>query len=381
MKIEQLQIASKDNLDAYTERPSEIEPQLVLGFGQRQLLEDKEHYNQLKKRYPKAQIVLCSTAGEIIDELVCDGSLVISAIEFEHSKIEARQLVVSDNLSSFEAGKKLADDLSSHAELAGVLILADGQKVNGSELIKGLYEELGRSVPITGGLAGDGSTFHKTLVGLNESPEEGRVVGIGIYGERIKIGHGSRGGWDSFGPERIVTHSVGNVLQNLDDQNALDLYKRYLGDESKSLPGAALRFPLSIRIEDRGDEPIVRTILAIDEKEKTMTFAGDLPIGSRARFMKTNFDRLVDGAIGAAGQSLTSFEETQPEFALLISCVGRKLVLGPRVEEEVEGVREVVGPDTAIIGFYSYGEISPLQTSSRCELHNQTMTITTLSEL
>jgi hypothetical protein len=97
--------------------------------------------------------------------------------------------------------------------------------------------------------------------------------------------------------------------------------------------------------------------------------------------MKANFERLVDGAEGAANMSNVPFGTSHPDLAILISCVGRKLVLKQRVEEEVERVQEVLGNTTSLTGFYSYGEICPVTpTEKQCELHNQTMTITTFSE-
>jgi len=193
------------------------------------------------------------------------------------------------------------------------------------------------------------------------------------------VGFGSLGGWDAFGPERLITRSKENVLYELDGRSALDLYKNYLGDHARNLPSSALLFPLSVRAREK-DAPVVRTVLAIDETDQSMTFAGDVPVGAYARFMKANFDRLIDGALGAARSSHQALGEGTAELAVLISCVGRKLVLKQRIEEEVEAVREVLGPDTVLTGFYSYGELSPFTPDARCELHNQTMTITTLSE-
>ena len=200
----------------------------------------------------------------------------------------------------------------------------------------------------------------------------------GLYGSHIKIRSASLGGWDPFGSERLITKSKGNVLYELDGQSALELYKVYLGTHAKDLPGSALLFPLCLRSDD-SKGGLVRTILAVDEKTQSMTFAGDVPEGTYVRFMKANFDRLIEGAVGAAEKSM-SLKKASPELALLISCVGRKLVLKQRVEEEVEGVREIFGPKTAITGFYSYGEISPFTPNAKCELHNQTMTITSFME-
>jgi len=111
-----------------------------------------------------------------------------------------------------------------------------------------------------------------------------------------------------------------------------------------------------------------------------MTFAGDIAEGATAQLMKANFDKLIDASVDAAESSSELLDGSNAELAILVSCVGRKLVLGQRIEEEVEEVREVLGNGPAITGFYSYGEVSPIVKSMNCELHNQTMTITTFSE-
>jgi hypothetical protein len=250
-------------------------------------------------------------------------------------------------------------------------------KVNGSQLVEGLTSGLPH-VTVTGGLAGDGTRFQETLVICGDEARSRVIAAIGFYGPRIHIGCASLGGWDSFGPDRLITKASGNVLYELDGQSALDLYKRYLGDHARNLPASGLLFPLSVRRSD-SDEPIVRTILAVDEAAQSMTFAGDMPVGAHARLMKANFDRLIDGATGAARAS-RGVNGSAAEVALLISCVGRRLVLKQRTEEEVDAVRDVLGPRVPLAGFYSYGEISPFVASARCQLHNQTMTVTTLSE-
>jgi hypothetical protein len=235
---------------------------------------------------------------------------------------------------------------------------------------------------VTGGLSGDGPRFRETVVLCGREPavpSPDIAAVLGFYGSGLRVGYASLGGWDAFGPERLITRSRGNVLFELDGRSALELYKTYLGPHAADLPASGLLFPLSLRTEP-GDTPVVRTILAVSEEESSMTFAGDVPMGVYGRFMKANFDRLIDGAVGAARTSSAAIGEAAAELALLVSCVGRRLVLAQRVEEEIEGVREVLGGATVLAGFYSYGEISPFTPSARCELHNQTMTITTLAE-
>ena len=352
--------------------------QLVILFGSPACLKQAAWQTDIAAAYPNAHRIGCSTAGEIHGTEVTDDSLVATAIAFEHTRLHGVSLKVNDSHGSYQAGEMLAKALPAES-LVHVLVFSDGQNVNGSELVAGITEHLPPGVTLTGGLAGDGDRFQETLVLWDGPPESNRIAVVGLYGERIKVGFGSLGGWDPFGPERLVTRSQGNILYELDGQPALALYKKYLGDYAKDLPASGLLFPLSLKTEN--NESIVRTILGVNEAENSLTFAGDMPHGVQARFMMANFDRLIDGAVGAAQTSYDAIGGTTPDLALLISCVGRKLVLKQRIEEEVEGVQDILGQGTALAGFYSYGEISPFNPSAKCELHNQTMTITTLSEV
>jgi hypothetical protein len=352
--------------------------QLVLLFGSPGCLKQTAWQDDIVRAYPNAHRIGCSTAGEIYGTEVTDETLVSTAIAFEHTRLHGVSLNLDDVTDSYQAGERLANSLP-HDSLVHVLVFSDGQKVNGSELVSGLTQNLPAGVTLTGGLAGDGDRFQETLVLWDGPPEPNIIAVIGLYGERIKIGFGSLGGWDAFGPERLVTRSAANILYELDNQPALALYKKYLGEYAKDLPASGLLFPLSLRNTD--GESVVRTILGVNEAEQSLTFAGDMPQGGHARLMKANFDRLIDGAVGAAQTSYKAIGNISPELALLISCVGRKLVLKQRIEEEVEGVQDVLGQETVLAGFYSYGEISPFTPAAKCELHNQTMTITTLSEL
>ncbi len=352
--------------------------QLVLAFASVPALARPELLRELSEAYPKAHLLVCSTAGEICGTRVSDDSVVATALAFDKTRVKPVALPLSEVDDSYLAGQRMAHELAAD-DLVHVLVFSDGTHVNGTSLVSGLVDHLPESVTITGGLAGDGERFEKTFVFFGPDPHQEFVVGVGFYGESLRIGHGSLGGWDPFGPERLITRSDENVLYELDGKSALGLYKKYLGEYASELPASALLFPLTVR-SSSGDKAVVRTVLAIDEEHQTMTFAGDLPEGHYARLMKANFERLIDGATAAARATIALTDSGNPELALLISCVGRKMVLRQRIEEEVESVREIFGPETVLAGFYSYGELSPTSPASPCELHNQTMTITTLSE-
>jgi hypothetical protein len=347
---------------------------LVLAFGASGTVAG-QGWQQLRQRHPNAILLGCTTGGEIHGCDVLDESLSATALRFDNTMIAAAEADVAQG--SFEAGNKIGRELARPG-LRALFVLSDGTRTNGSVLVAGLREAVGPQVVLAGGLAGDGPNFGTTYVGLNAVPTPGKVAAIGFYGDKLNVGHGSSGGWDVFGPERRITRSEANVLYELDGKPALDLYKRYLGPDAAELPGSALLFPLRIYPAEKPEQAIVRTVVGIDENARTMIFAGDMPQGHCAQLMRGNFDRLIQGAANAAEQAQT--KAGGERLAILVSCIGRKLLLGQRIREEVEAVQNVLGGSTHLAGFYSYGEVSPHEVTGSAELHNQTMTITTLSE-
>jgi len=350
----------------------------VIVFGAIGIIINEDRFYEIKENYPNANILLCSTAGEIIKDRVEDNSIIVTAIYYKKTKLKFVEINVEDFENSYSCGEEIAVQMDFES-LKHVLVLSDGILVNGDELVRAMNKNFPDDVFITGGLAADNGSFSKTYVGLNSPPKSGTIVAVGHYGDQISISHGSKGGWDEFGPKRTVTKSGKNVLYELDGKNALELYKNYLGEKADELPGSALLFPLCV-YGDNGDH-IVRTILSIDEETGSMIFAGDIPQDSTVRFMTANFERLIDGANDAAKESQSKFKNLTPNLVLMISCIGRKLLLGPRIDEEVEAVNEIFGDEVVYAGFYSNGEISPMLDSTKCSLHNQTMTITTYTEI
>jgi hypothetical protein len=379
MKIEQILLLKNNEKKVLTsnENFSSEKANLVLAFAQRTLLEESLPYDDIKSSYPNAQIVICSSSGQLSNNCSIENSIVVTAIEFDKTTIKATEIDIVSNNKISDLGDKIKNDLISE-DLKSILILSEGSFINGTELINELIKQTNEIIPIFGGLAGDEYSFEKTVVGLNDNATSGKIVAIGFYGNNIHFGYGSEGGWGDFGPEREVTLSDKNVLFKIGDRYALDLYKEYLGKYAEELPGSSLYFPLSMK-ENVDSSSVVRTILTIDEKNKSMTFAGNIPQGSYVRLMKANTDKLIDAASNAASK-IQKKSKDKNQLALLVSCVGRRIVLGNRVEEELDVVKEIFGDNTILCGFYSYGEISPTLKNVACELHNQTMTIASLYE-
>ncbi len=378
MTIETLGWSNRSGWSAPLPSAMDGEGTLVLLFGASELADSPGPLREVRQAFPRSPIVGCSTSGEIFGAKVGDGGISLAVARFEGTSLAVAGANVRAAADSRGAGAELARRLL-RPDLRGVFLLSDGLRVNGSELIRGVNSVLPEPVAVTGGLAGDGDRFRRTWVLEGGEPRDESLFGVGFYGDRIVIGHGSNGGWDRFGPERLVTRSEGNVLFELDGRPALDLYKAYLGERATGLPATALLFPLALRADATQGKSLVRTILAVDEGARSLTFAGDVPQGSLAQLMHANFDRLVDGAEGAASMARRRCEAGRPILAIAVSCVGRRLVLGERTEEELEAVGEALPPHARVVGFYSYGEISPFA-SGRSDLHNQTMTLTTLQE-
>jgi len=354
-------------------------PQLVLYFGG--LSTFSEHATALQEllaRFPQAAVCGCSTAGEILGHRVQDDSVVAALVEFKTTKVRAVAEHAAAATDSEAVGRRAAARLNA-PDLRHVLLLSDGLHINGTALVRGMRETLAPEIAITGGMAGDAARFQKTLVGLGSEVSEAQIVAIGLYGNDLVVGFGSRGGWEGFGPRRRITRSEGNVLFELDDQPALALYKRYLGERAAGLPATGLLFPLELTEGPADTDGVVRTILAVDEDRQSLTFAGDLPQKQYVRLMKATDEQIVGGA-AAAGTEAAANSIPSNSLALMVSCVGRRLVLRQRTEEELESALRSLPAKTESIGFYSYGEVCPSKCNGFSELHNQTMTITLISE-
>lgn len=366
--------------------PSELDSDrsLLLVFGGRAVKEDPRPIEELRQRFPNSFLFGCSSAGEIHAAGVADESLSVAVARFESATLRAATTRLSGPSDSHAAGRRIAAQLPAEG-LRAVLVLSAGLNVNGAALVYGLSSDLPAGVALSGGLAADGSAFEHTWVLDNSGLHEDMVAAVGLYGPGLRISHGCAGGWTEFGPERTVTRSVDNLLYELDGQPALGLYKHYLGELATQLPSSALLFPLAMRISSASKEPVVRTILGVDEAGQSMTFAGDIPIGATVRLMRTSIDRLVTGAEDAARHAVEAHLQDKDatcgeSLALSVSCVGRRLVMGERTEEEIEAVLGQLPAQAVHAGFYSYGEIAPPHGGSAAQLHNQTLTMTLLSE-
>ncbi len=378
MQVRQIVLKAVAGADTNLAALAGIKPQLVTVFGAVLFFTDKAFQAALRAALPDAAIIGCSTAGEISNGGVADGSCVITAVNFSGTRIRTATSPLRGMEDSMAAGARIGGELAA-IDLRALMVFGPGVQINGSALVDGIASKVGTAT-ITGGLAGDGGAFAQTWTLGQAGVGDNAIVAVGLYGDALDFAHGSFGGWEPFGPSRKVTRCDGNVLYELDGEPALEVYKRYLGDHAKGLPASGLLFPFAMVGEDQNAIGLIRTILGVDEANGSLTLAGAIDPDGYLKLMHASTDRLVNGAESAAEAAQEMHQSSGDSLAILVSCVGRKLVMGDRVDEEVEAVAEVFGSKATLTGFYSYGEISPFTPGSACHLHNQTMTITWMGE-
>lgn len=379
MEIRQLVVPGAALAEADLSLLVDLSPQLVLVFASLQSLRDGPAWDRLRAQLPQAQWMGCSTAGEISNEGVDDGQVVLTGIRWTHARFRVVSVAYEGAEDSQAAGQRLGQALGAE-DLRHVFVLGQGARINGSALVAGLTGSVGAHVVVTGGLAGDAGQFSGSLVLGPDGISDRHLVALGLYGDAVQVSHGSFGGWQAFGPVRKVTRCEGHVLYELDGERALDIYKRYLGDYAAQLPASGLLFPWAMLGADHQAVGLIRTILAVDEEAGSLVLAGDVIQNGYLQLMQASVNALVDAAEDAAQAAHEALTHEGATLVLLVSCIGRKLVMGGRVDEEVEAVGAVFGPQATLAGFYSNGEISPLFGTTECQLHNQTMTITTWRE-
>lgn len=353
------------------------ESDLLLVFGTVDTLAHPDCQLALKESARHATVIGASTDLTISNDN-CACTLVWTHIHWEDTLLHCATAPIPTPEASEQAGLQLAKALSPHRPRY-VLLLSEGVFVNGSALSRGVQQGLGEEILITGGLANDGTRFRETFIISKGEVLSRHAVAVGFVGDNFQVTSGAIGGWKPFGPTRQVTRSLGNIVYEFDGKPALPLYERYLGEEAKDLPASGLFYPIELTTKDGKGTGIVRTLLQIDREQQALIFAGEVPQGIYARLMHARFDNLVSGAV-TAGTEASDKIQAPADLAILISCIGRKLVLGTRVCREVEAVRQTLGPKPVFCGFYSNGEISPYVPTAKCELHNQTMTITLFKE-
>ncbi|MCF6249330.1 MAG: FIST C-terminal domain-containing protein, partial [Desulfobacula sp.] len=294
-----------------------------------------------------------------------------------------------------ECGQRLAKKIIDHPSVSqakSLILFPDGLGGDGVLLLEGMQSILGHDFEIAGGFLGDDGRFKETFQFYNGKCYRGDLVtAILISGdEQYVTSTGVASGFESIGGKIYCTKSNKNVVQEFDGIKALDFYKDLLGEErSKRLPEICLEYPFGL-IDSKatiGDYEYfqLRAGLTIDEEEGSIVLGGSIPKGSAITLTTASRQGIINGAKQAAEQAKAGLKGATARLVMMFSCIGRKKVLGRRTPEEIEIVKQIFGSDIPIIGFYTYGEIGPIDKHKKelqaARLHNETVVLWVLGEI
>jgi len=354
-----------------------LAPQIVFLFGDNKTIREQDAIGFVRRQYPQARIFGGTSAYEINHLGVFDNSVVATAVEFNSVKLQFAKASLTMHTSR-EAAEALSAQIADKTDIGHLFVLCEGLDVNGGRIV----DELNRFFPgvsISGGMAADKNTVLPNYLILDDQMSDRSVIAV-AFGKSLKAGYASNGGWDSFGVDRQISRSEGKYVYEVDGQPALSLYKKYLGDEARDLPNSGHYFPVSLK-ESLTSEGVVRSVIQIDEKNDALIFSSDMPQGWYFRLMRANYQHLMQAVSRSAEQSIVGIDTAKKFLALIVSCVGRQIVLKQRVHDAINEASDILGNNKIVCGFYSLGEICPLSLQDKqTYYHNQTMTITTLSE-
>jgi len=327
-----------------------------------------------------------TTAGEISSAEFSTRSVVVMALSSDTLSFTTG---IGKDMSRDEAacGVALVEDIRRQTSLddaLSLLVLPNGMGGDGVKVIEGLHSALGPNIEIVGGYLGDDERFESTFQYHDGKVYKDAIPGLLFSGQGFRTGVGVRSGFASIGNRFYCTQAKGNVVGQFDEERALDVYKEFLGEElSKKLPGVCLEYPFGLideKVSIRGKEYFqLRCGLSVDHERGTISLAASIPEGSPITLTTASRGDIINGARLAAEQAQESLAGAKPQAVLMFSCVGRKLVLGRRTQEEVSAVRSVLGEDVPLLGFYTYGEIGPIDKMqgelAATRFHNETVVV------
>ncbi len=324
------------------------------------------------------QVVGCTTSGEISSDGLSINSAVLAGIVSDCIDFE---IITVQGLGkdSEAAGRKLAGSFSAKPRL--LQIFSDGLTGNGCAILKGIAEVLGEALPVTGGAAGDNGDFVKTLQFGRGRIHSDAVCGIAFYGG-FRLGTGVHSGWAPIGLSKQVTRAHGKTVYELNGEPALDVFERFLGQHAEKLPAIGVEYPLGfikpVAGANQQGHYVLRATMSVDCKERSITFAGEIPEGAMVNMTCGDKPSILGAAETAAKEARSEIGDTAPGIIFCFSCMARKIVLGPRTVEEIERVQAHFGHQVPIIGFYTYGEFCPFRLATPNYLHNESITLSVL---
>ncbi len=317
----------------------------------------------LTTKLPNSVIIGATTDGEILDGKAVSDQTVLSFTTFDNVTLRAQ--LYNFNQAHYKIGSTIARELYTDKTKA-IILFADGLKVNGEDLLTGIYD-VNKNIIIAGGLAGDYRRMKQTFVIYNRKISSDAVVACALDGENLIVNTSHVYGWRPIGKQMIVTKADQNRLYELDNEPLRSIYAKYLGDKvAKELPVSAGEYPLII---NRFNKQIARAALNL-MPDGSMLYAGNFKVGDKVQFGYGHIPIIL----GNSESIIESISSMPIESIFIYSCSARKYFMREQVNIELKPLQTL----GATSGFFTYGEF--FHGEAKNELLNETMTLLLLSE-
>ncbi len=328
--------------------------------------------------FPELPLVGCTTAGEMA-----------SAGGFSDDSLAL--MLFSSHQLIFGAGRGVSLSRNPEAAVNGALAMArgsltgperlclvfcEGVSAPAHEAVQALNQRVAKGCPVFGGVAAH--PWHietRTRQFCNHEALEDAIVVLLIQGP-IAFRSSISNSWQPVGKRAPVVESVGSEVRVIGDKPALEFYRHYLGPHSHPV----LEFPLAVHSPESRRFYILAP-LGHDEETGGVRFAVPIQKGQIVQLTEVTRERMIsDVRQTLAAESVVPEDEWHPTAGLVFSCATRKHILGTQTAEEIELLRSHLPPGIALAGFYSFGEISPLEAVGPSLLHNCTFITLLLGE-
>ncbi|MCB9764429.1 MAG: FIST C-terminal domain-containing protein [Alphaproteobacteria bacterium] len=324
---------------------------------------------ELRRAYPDAGLIGCTTDGELSGSLgFQEDSVVVMGFAAKGLTFRAgigRGVSADPDAAAAEALAQAGVGMADPPRLC--ITLPDGLTSRGVDITEGLQAALGEGVTLFGGTAGDSFRFEKTLQFFGDEVLEDSLPVLLVYGD-LRLACGVASGWRPVGEGGVVTRVEGGVVYEIDGAPTREFYRAVLGDH---IPPSG-EYPLAVPTGGEG-KFYLRFPTGWDPKNGSVTYAADVPAGSRVHVTKADRDEILQGAAESLRLALEDYGAGTPDAAFFVSCCARKQVLGTRACEEHREILSVLPEGLPFAGFYSYGEISPIHAGEAARFHNETL--------
>lgn len=353
----------------------QFQPTLALVF-----CSTKFGYSAISQFFTEKNIDMlgCSTAGEIVNDELAEESIVVLLMDMNRDYYSI-QTVSYDIDKVYSNSLTIGNFAKDKFENPALVVMSGGISVDAGKIIAGLKYGIGKEVPIYGGLAADDLQMDKTYAFSNNFLTANGLSILIIDTDKIEVSGLASSGWEAFGGINTITKSEGNIVYSINDEPALDAFKKQFGfDESPESKENLLltiqtNYPFQIIRED--GTKVLRTPIVIDEENRALIMAGGVEQGDHFKFSNSPGFEVIEQTV----EEFKSLKQNRPEADALVlfSCKGRHGAFGPVLEEEVEGLYNYW--KKPMIGFLSYGEIGNTK-NGVCEFHNETCSLMILKE-